>query len=146
RFENCWRDTVPRIPFGYFDRYSALAVRRDEGQCPSSRPLSGRFPEKNMKTANIVAAVLLAGLAGSVQAAAPAQEGKTDKGEALVDSSGKALYTYDKDADGKSNCNDKCAQNWPPLAAKADAEAEGDWTIVKRDDGSSQWAYKGKPL
>jgi predicted lipoprotein with Yx(FWY)xxD motif len=99
-----------------------------------------------MKTANFFAAIMLAGLAGSVQAAAPAQEGKTDKGEALVDASGKALYTYDKDAEGKSNCNDKCAQNWPPLAAKADAKAEGDWTIVKRDDGSSQWAYKGKPL
>lgn len=99
-----------------------------------------------MKTANFFAAVMLAGLAGSVQAAAPAQEGKTDKGEALVDASGKALYTYDKDAEGKSNCNDKCAQNWPPLAAKADAKAEGDWTIVKRDDGASQWAYKGKPL
>jgi len=99
-----------------------------------------------MKTANFFAAMVLAGLAGSVHAAAPAQEGKTDKGEALVGTSGKALYTYDKDAQGKSNCNDKCAQNWPPLAAKADAEAEGDWTIVKRDDGSSQWAYKRKPL
>ncbi len=99
-----------------------------------------------MKTANFFAAMVLAGLAGSVQAAAPAQEGKTDKGEALVDASGKALYTYDKDAEGKSNCNDKCAQNWPPLAAKADASEEGDWTIIKRDDGTSQWAYKGKPL
>lgn len=99
-----------------------------------------------MKTANFFAAMVLAGLAGSVQAAAPAQEGKTDKGEALVDASGKALYTYDKDAEGKSNCNDKCAQNWPPLAVKADAKEEGDWTIIKRDDGTSQWAYKGKPL
>jgi len=99
-----------------------------------------------MKTANFFAAILLAGLAGSVQAAAPAQEGKTDKGEALVDASGKALYTYAKDAEGKSNCNDKCAQNWPPLAAKADAKEEGDWTVIKRDDGTSQWAYKGKPL
>lgn len=99
-----------------------------------------------MKTANFFAAMVLAGLAGSVQAAAPAQEGKTDKGEALVDASGKALYTYDKDAEGKSNCNDKCAQNWPPLAVKADDKEEGDWTIIKRDDGTSQWAYKGKPL
>jgi len=99
-----------------------------------------------MKSANFFAVMVLAGLAGSVQAAAPAQEGKTDKGEALVDTSGKALYTYDKDAEGKSNCNDKCAQNWPPLAVKADAKEEGDWTIIKRDDGSSQWAYKGKPL
>ena len=22
----------------------------------------------------------------------------------------------------------------------------GDWTVVTRDDGSKQWAYKGKPL
>ena len=99
-----------------------------------------------MRTATFVVAIVLAGMAGSVQAAAPAKEGKTDKGEALVSASGKALYTYDKDAKGKSNCNDKCAQNWPPLMAKSDAKAEGDWSVIKRDDGTSQWAYKGKPL
>ena len=27
-----------------------------------------------------------------------------------------------------------------------DAKAAGDWTVVTRDDGSKQWAYKGKPL
>ena len=26
------------------------------------------------------------------------------------------------------------------------AAAAGDWTIVVRNDGSKQWAYKGKPL
>ena len=26
------------------------------------------------------------------------------------------------------------------------ASASADWTIVTRDDGSKQWAYKGKPL
>jgi predicted lipoprotein with Yx(FWY)xxD motif len=30
--------------------------------------------------------------------------------------------------------------------AAADATAAGDYTIVTRDDGSKQWAYKGKPL
>ena len=33
-----------------------------------------------------------------------------------------------------------------PLMASADAKAGGDWSIVTRDDGSRQWAYKGKPL
>jgi len=84
--------------------------------------------------------------AGAAQAAAPAQTANTDKGQALVGPKGMTLYTFDKDADGKSNCNDKCAANWPPLAAGADAKAEGDWSIVTRDDGSRQWAYKGKPL
>jgi predicted lipoprotein with Yx(FWY)xxD motif len=32
------------------------------------------------------------------------------------------------------------------MAAAGDAKASGDWTIVTRDDGSKQWAYKGKPL
>jgi predicted lipoprotein with Yx(FWY)xxD motif len=56
------------------------------------------------------------------------------------------LYVFDKDAPGKSNCNGPCATNWPPLTAKADAKASGDWSIVTRDDGGKQWAYKGKPL
>jgi predicted lipoprotein with Yx(FWY)xxD motif len=27
-----------------------------------------------------------------------------------------------------------------------DGKAMGEWTIVVRDDGGKQWAYKGKPL
>jgi predicted lipoprotein with Yx(FWY)xxD motif len=65
---------------------------------------------------------------------------------ALVGPSGMSLYTFDKDAGGKSACNGPCATNWPPLAAAADAKPEGDWTVITRDDGSRQWAYKGKPV
>lgn len=65
----------------------------------------------------------------------------------LVTSAGMTLYTFDKDTSaGKSVCNDQCATNWPPLVAQASDKAEGDWTIIKRDDGASQWVYKGKPL
>jgi len=67
-------------------------------------------------------------------------------GGMLVNSSGMTLYTFDKDGGGKSMCNGACATNWPPLAAAADAKPSGDWTIVTRDDGAKQWAYKGKPL
>lgn len=88
----------------------------------------------------------LAALGAGAYAAAPATTGTTDKGEALVSPSGMVLYTYDKDAQGTSNCNDRCATNWPPLAAQAGDQAEGDWSIIERSDGSRQWAYKGKPL
>jgi len=72
---------------------------------------------------------------------------KTAKGSVLTDSKGMTLYTFDKDtAPNKSVCNGPCAQNWPPLAAAADAKPMGAWTVVTRDDGSKQWAYKGKPL
>jgi predicted lipoprotein with Yx(FWY)xxD motif len=30
--------------------------------------------------------------------------------------------------------------------AKAGDTGTGDYTIITRDDGSKQWAYKGKPL
>lgn len=66
----------------------------------------------------------------------------------LVGANGMTLYTFDRDAagSGKSVCNGPCATNWPPLMAAADAKASGDWSVVTRDDGSRQWAYKGKPL
>jgi predicted lipoprotein with Yx(FWY)xxD motif len=71
---------------------------------------------------------------------------KTDQGEILTDAKGMTLYTFDKDTSGVSNCYDKCATNWPPLMATADAKADGDYSLVERKDGSMQWAYKGMPL
>ena len=56
------------------------------------------------------------------------------------------LYTFDKDADGKSVCKDQCATNWPPLKAESTDTKTGDWTVITRDDQTSQWAYKGKPV
>jgi len=64
----------------------------------------------------------------------------------MVDQKGMTLYTFDKDADGKSMCNGSCAESWPPLMAPADGKAAGEWTMIKRDDGKMQWAYDGKPL
>ena len=75
------------------------------------------------------------------------QARKLDNGTAiLADAKGMSLYTFAKDAPGKSACSGGCAKNWPPLAAAADAKPMGDWTVITRDDGSKQWAYKGQPL
>ena len=77
---------------------------------------------------------------------APTKTGDSAKGKVLTDQRGMTLYVFDKDGDGKSACNGACATNWPPLAAIGDAKADGLYTVIIRDDGSKQWAYKGKPL
>jgi len=66
----------------------------------------------------------------------------------LVGPNGMTLYTFDRDvaASGKSVCNGQCATNWPPLMATASDSGRGDWTVVVRDDGTRQWAYRGKPV
>jgi predicted lipoprotein with Yx(FWY)xxD motif len=87
-------------------------------------------------------ALLAAATAAGAQTA-PAKKGANG---VWVDAKGMTLYTFDKDSGGKSACNGPCAANWPPLMAGADAKASGDWSVVTRDDGTKQWAYKGKPL
>ena len=77
---------------------------------------------------------------------APTKTGDSTKGKVLTDGKGMTLYIFDKDDGGKSACNGPCATNWPPLMASADARPTGAYTIVTRDDGGKQWAYKSKPL
>jgi len=66
----------------------------------------------------------------------------------LVNPKGMTLYTFDRDVanSGKSVCNGDCAVKWPPHLAAASDQASGAYTIVVRDDGKRQWAFKGKPL
>jgi predicted lipoprotein with Yx(FWY)xxD motif len=101
------------------------------------------------KTLAAIAATLFS-LAATVvlaQTLEPAKVADTSKGKALVDAKGMTLYILDRDnVVGKSTCNAQCATNWPPLMAAADAHDMGSWTVISRDDGSKQWAYKGKPL
>src|ERR1700751_477001 len=97
------------------------------------------------RTFAAVAALTLI-LASSAASAQMLKTADTPKGKAFVDTKGMTLYTFDKDAGGKSMCNGPCAENWPPLMAADDAKPTADMTIVVRDDGKKMWAYKGKPL
>jgi len=83
---------------------------------------------------------------GAAYAAGPAQVKSTDHGSVYTDANGMTLYTFDKDSAGKSTCEGDCATKWPPFKAAAGAKAEGEWTLIKRTDGSMMWAYDGKPL
>lgn len=100
--------------------------------------------KKLTSLAPILAALALAGGCAATQPAAPASV----QNGVLVGSNGMTLYTFDKDTagSGKSVCNGQCAVNWPPLMAGAMAPAGPDYSVVQRDDGSRQIAYKGKPL
>lgn len=99
---------------------------------------------KKLIMAAVFPLALLAGCTTVSLATAPA----TMKDGMLVNAKGLTLYTFDKDVanSGKSVCNDKCAVNWPPLLATASDKPTGNYTILARDDGRRQWAYKGKPL
>src|SRR3569623_1324341 len=70
------------------------------------------------------------------------------KGGMLVNKEGLTVYTFDKDVanSGKSACNGDCAVKWPPVLATANDKPQGAYTIVTRDDGRRQWAYRGKPV
>lgn len=98
-----------------------------------------------MKTIKTIAAGLFVAIALSGIALAQSTPAKMTGG-VMTDSAGMTLYSFDKDTGSKSSCNGPCAANWPPLVATGDAKASGDWSIVARDDGSKQWAFKGKPL
>jgi predicted lipoprotein with Yx(FWY)xxD motif len=88
--------------------------------------------------------VLLASLLAAGNALA---QPKVLKG-AITTRDGLTLYTFDNDiaGSGKSSCNGACSGIFPPYGAGAKDVAQGDFSIVVRDDGSRQWAYKGKPL
>ena len=92
----------------------------------------------------IAVASFAAPLTSAMAADAPA---KIANG-ALVDAKGMTLYTFDKDVagSGKSVCNGPCTALWPPAMAAAADQPSGAFAIVMRDDGSRQWAYKGKPV
>lgn len=99
-----------------------------------------------MASRSILASTLFA--ACSVMQMAHAQSPAMTMDGVLVGPNQMTLYVFDRDTagSGKSVCNGGCAANWPPLAAPSGAAPAGDWTIVNRDDGTKQWAYKGRPL
>jgi len=65
----------------------------------------------------------------------------------LADAFGMTVYTFDKDTagSGKSACTGPCAEMWPPVPVTGDRVA-APYSVVTREDGAKQLAYKGKPL
>ena len=88
--------------------------------------------------------------ATSVVGALPAGVSTRQHGDgwSFADERGMTLYTTDRDeaTPGESSCVDACATQWPPLQAPAGATPLPNWTLVERQDGSLQWAFRGRPV
>ena len=56
------------------------------------------------------------------------------------------LYVFKGEPPGQSLCDRPCTSVWPIVAAGQNDKPMGSWTIVKRDDGRLQWAYKNSPV
>jgi len=73
-------------------------------------------------------------------------------GDLLVTNDGMTLYTFAKDTPGVSACTGDCAKTWPPFTVGAldrlavSAGITGKLETLKREDGSLQVTYNGKPL
>ena len=65
----------------------------------------------------------------------------------LTNAKGFTLYSFAPDTPTKSNCNGRCAQNWPPVQGPAAASGvKGTFGTIKRSDGSTQATFDGHPL
>ena len=101
-----------------------------------------------MKISSLVATLVLGAASIATSVSAIAADTPVMTGGVLVAANGMTLYTFDTDkaGSGKSVCNGPCAGLWPPLMAAATDQPTGDYSVVTRDDGTRQLAYKGKPL
>jgi len=71
-----------------------------------------------------------------------------DLGTVVTGPTGMTLYTFANDKEpGKSACDGGCADRWPPFRPDPKAAApKAPLSIITRADGSTQYAWKGKPL
>ena len=122
---------------GYFERH---AIKAMFGMAPAPQPTVETQAQPTSASA-------------SNSAMAPSDniyKTATDatKGKYMTDFQGMTLYTYDKDTAGVSNCADQCAVAWPVYTSGATAEKvlPTNITVITRNDGSKQFAWKGMPL
>ncbi len=57
-----------------------------------------------------------------------------------------SLYTLDNDPVGTSTCYGECAQNWPPALLPAGTPLGENYSLIARQDGTMQAAFKGHAL
>ena len=70
----------------------------------------------------------------------------TPRGRMLLNAKGYSIYMSDRDGPNESKCNDTCARTWIPMLAGAAVKPHGNWSVIKRAAGVTQWAFQGHPL
>jgi predicted lipoprotein with Yx(FWY)xxD motif len=99
-----------------------------------------------LRAPSLITVAALIGIAACVAFDVAHAQQVAERNGLLTDGAGRTLYTFDKDATGKSNCSGGCATAWPPFVAGDAAKDSGPFTILSRDDGRRQWAREGKAL
>src|SRR5690348_5624358 len=114
-------------------------------------------PATSPTTASAAAAPTTAAAAATTAPAGAAnvtvKVGTANGTKVLVDSRGFTLYTSNRDTagSGKSAVTGPVLQAWPALILASGTPTKGDGvtgdlTVITRDDGTKQVAYKGLPL
>ena len=75
----------------------------------------------------------------------------SDFGPMLFDTTGQAIYLFDKETSSAPACYTACAVAWPPVLTDGPPTASGEVKqsllgTTKRTDGSTQVTYGGHPL
>ena len=74
-------------------------------------------------------------------------EDRSEEGLVYADAKGMTLYIRSEDPrSGEANCADDCLAMWLPADAPSQAAPTGDWSVIRRKDGTRQWSYRGAPL
>ena len=64
----------------------------------------------------------------------------------MMDQRHMTLYLYGGDGRNQSACTGDCAATWPPALLPEGSELGENYTLFRREDGTMQIAYKGRPL
>ncbi len=88
---------------------------------------------------------------GSARKGTVITAGGSQFGKVLFDGTGQAIYLFDLETSKRSKCYDACAEAWPPVLTKHSPRATGAVQqdllgTTKRDDGTRQVTYAGRPL
>jgi predicted lipoprotein with Yx(FWY)xxD motif len=93
-----------------------------------------------------------AGSSAGATTGAVLKTARTSLGTVVVDSAGRTVYAFDKDAQnsGKSACNAGCIGLWPAVTTTSSSPTgtgvSGKLGTIARSDGSKQITLDGRPL
>jgi len=115
--------------------------------CGEKKETLGEAPQQAQTTPSVAAE----GPAPKPQTGAQLKIVSSEFGRVVADKRGEALYLFDKEKAGKSECYGECAKAWPPLLTEGEprAAAGADQKLLgttKRRDGKLQVTYRGQPL
>lgn len=108
-------------------------------------------PDKPAKSGTPSANSTTSSAAGQAAKGVTVETHSGANGTYLTDGSGKTVYLFLADKNGKSVCSGACATLWPPLTTKgaptaSGSAASGMLATITRSDGTKQVTYAGHPL